>query len=49
MDLDNIILLDCEERMEKSINSFVEALNRVWDLYSTDAKIIETVKINLTV
>lgn len=29
MELDNIILMDCEERMEKSINSFTETLNKV--------------------
>ena len=29
MELDNIVLMDCEERMEKSINSFSEALNKV--------------------
>ena len=29
MELDNIVLMDCEERMEKSVNSFNEALLRV--------------------
>ena len=29
MELDNIVLMDCEERMDKSINSFSESLNRV--------------------
>ena len=29
MDLDNIILMDCEERMDKSVHSFSETLNRV--------------------
>ena len=29
MDLDNIILMDCEERMDKSVHSFQESLNRV--------------------
>ena len=29
MELDNIILMDCEERMDKSIASFSDALNKV--------------------
>ena len=29
MELDNIILMDCEERMEKSVNSFSDALAKV--------------------
>ena len=29
MELDNIVLMDCEERMDKSVNSFAESLNRV--------------------
>ena len=29
MELDNIILMDCEERMDKSIASFADALNKV--------------------
>ena len=29
MDLDNIILMDCEERMEKSIESLAASLNKV--------------------
>lgn len=29
MELDNIILMDCEERMDKSIVSFADALNKV--------------------
>ena len=29
MELDNIVLMDCEERMEKSVNSFTDALSRV--------------------
>ena len=29
MELDNIVLMDCEERMEKSVNSFSDALSRV--------------------
>ena len=29
MELDNIVLMDCEERMEKSVNSYSEALTRV--------------------
>lgn len=29
MDLDNIIIMDCEERMEKSVNSFKDALLKV--------------------
>ena len=29
MELDNIILMDCEERMEKSIESLASSLNKV--------------------
>ena len=29
MELDNIILMDCEERMDKSVHSFNETLNKV--------------------